>query len=146
MKNITEFKDAHFMSATEKTKVVNNFKRFLKNDCSQTTFTKALYQHLHLHCGFIAHYNINGFYDTYFNGDKDDFLQFCKNFLDEDYLRSPYSYAQDMSDINMAMSIILEEEFVRLVKPFIDKTKLNALLEVKRLMQHNDITINEVTK
>jgi len=42
MENETKFTDAHFMSGREKQKVVNNFKKFLKNDCSQTTFTKAL--------------------------------------------------------------------------------------------------------
>lgn len=144
MENENKFTDAHFMSAREKQKVVNNFKKFLKNNCSETTFTKALYNHLHLHCGFIAHYNINGFYNTYFTGDKDDLLQFCRNFLDEDYKASPYSCTQDMSDINMAMSLELEKEFPRLIKPFIDKTKQSALFEIKRLMVNNNIKIDEV--
>jgi len=132
------------MSAREKQKVVNNFKRFLKNDCSQTTFTKALYQHLHLHCGFIAHYDINGFYNTYFTGDKDDLLQFCKNFLDEDYTAKPYSCQSDMNDINMVMSLELEKQFPKLIKPFVDKTKQSALFEIKRLMAHNNIDINDL--
>lgn len=31
-----------------------------------TRFPEALYHHLMQHCGFIAHYNRRGFFDTYF--------------------------------------------------------------------------------
>lgn len=74
------FVDAEFMTAREKQLVVKNWKTFLKNGLQQKYFTRRLYQHLHLHCGFIAHYNIQGFYTTYFEGGADTerfFEQFC---------------------------------------------------------------------
>lgn len=62
-----DFKDANFMSSKEKEKVYKNFISFLNNHFKESCFTKNLYNHLHLHCGFIAHYNIKGFYAEYFN-------------------------------------------------------------------------------
>lgn len=60
------FESVQFMSDLEKAKVYVNFVSFLNNHFSHSTFKKNLYQHFHLHCGFIAHYNINGFYGEYF--------------------------------------------------------------------------------
>ncbi|MDX4028334.1 hypothetical protein [Aliarcobacter skirrowii] len=62
-----DFKDEEFMSAKEKAKIYKNFISFLNNHFKESCFTKNLYNHLHLHCGFIAHYNIKGFYAEYFN-------------------------------------------------------------------------------
>lgn len=61
-----DFRDAEFMSSDDKKKVYKNFVAFLNNHFKDTLFTRALYNHLHLHSGFIAHYNINGFYAEYF--------------------------------------------------------------------------------
>lgn len=60
------FESVQFISDLEKAKVYVNFVSFLNNHFSYSTFKKNLYQHFHLHCGFIAHYNINGFYGEYF--------------------------------------------------------------------------------
>lgn len=65
------FTDARFMTAKEKALVLKNWKTFLKHGLKQELFTKRLYGHLHLHCGFIAHYNIHGFYSTYFEAGQD---------------------------------------------------------------------------
>ena len=54
------FKDVKFMSAAEKKKIYKGFISFLNNHFKHTNFNKGIYQHCHLHCGFIAHYNING--------------------------------------------------------------------------------------
>jgi len=61
------FEDAKFMSAAEKKKIYKGFVSFLNNHFKHTNFNKGIYQHCHLHCGFIAHYNINGFYGEYFS-------------------------------------------------------------------------------
>ena len=58
--------DAKFMSAAEKSKVLKNWELFLKSGLEQDKFTQALYHHLIQHCSFIAHYDIHGFYATYF--------------------------------------------------------------------------------
>lgn len=60
------FADERFMSAQEKEKVFQAWKRFLKSGCAKTQFTELLYHHLSQHCSFIAHYDRHGFYDFYF--------------------------------------------------------------------------------
>ncbi|MFA6195278.1 MAG: hypothetical protein WC656_01385 [Sulfurimonas sp.] len=60
------FESVQFMTDLEKKKIYINFVSFLNNHFSHTTFKKNLYQHFTNHCGFIAHYNINGFYGEYF--------------------------------------------------------------------------------
>ena len=62
-----DFDDTEFMNGLEKTKVLKDFVKFLNNHFKRTCFSKRLYNYLHLHCGFIAHYNIDGFYGEYFN-------------------------------------------------------------------------------
>jgi hypothetical protein len=60
------FESVEFMTDLEKKKVYINFVKLLNNHFKRTLFKKNLYEHFHCHCGFIAHYNINGFYGEYF--------------------------------------------------------------------------------
>ena len=93
-----EFLDVRFMTAREKLLVLRNWKRFLKYGLKIEHFTKRLYNHLHLHCGFIAHYNLNGYYSTYFETGQDTkrfFENFCNNV-------SSYG-SSDFNDLNTAM-------------------------------------------
>ena len=92
------FKDAEFMTACKKRLVLVNWKRFLKHGLKQTHFTLRLYNHLHLHCGFIAHYNIQGFYATYFESGADT-VEFFKRFCDA----AAHCWAADYKDLNSAM-------------------------------------------
>ena len=66
-----EFSDAEFMSAREKELVLKAWVGFLRNGLRWEGFTRRLYEHLHLHCQFIAHYNRAGFYQTYFERGED---------------------------------------------------------------------------
>ena len=77
---MSRFKDVKFMSAKEKERVVEDFRRFLKNNFDRKYFTKRLYEHLHLHCSFIAHYDIDGFYATYFD-EPEMSIEFLNQFL-----------------------------------------------------------------
>lgn len=61
-----EFKDVKYMPSTQKAKIYKSFVSFLNSHFKPTCFKKDIYEHCHLHCGFIAHYNINGFYGEYF--------------------------------------------------------------------------------
>lgn len=92
------FKDSEFMTAREKRLVLANWKTYLKHGLKQKHFTRRLYNHLHLNCGFIAHYNIGGFYATYFEHGADT-VEFFKRFCDA----ASYSWAADYKDLNMAM-------------------------------------------
>lgn len=60
------FESVQFMTDLEKKKIYKNFVGFLNNHFKRTLFKKNLYEHFHCHCGFIAHYNIHGFYGEYF--------------------------------------------------------------------------------
>lgn len=58
------YSDTKFTTAAEKERAFKTFKRVIdKRDSS--LIDKNLYNHLHLHCGFIAHYDIHGFRNTY---------------------------------------------------------------------------------
>jgi hypothetical protein len=71
-----QFKDTKFMTAKEKQQVIRAWDTFLKHGCKRDHFTKAIYHHLINHCSFIAHYDLAGFYSTYFDQgeDKENFL------------------------------------------------------------------------
>lgn len=60
------FESVEFMTDLEKKKIYINFVKLLNNHFKRTLFKKNLYQHFTLHCGFIAHCNIDGFYGEYF--------------------------------------------------------------------------------
>ena len=106
------FKDSEFMTAREKRLVLANWKRFLKHGLKEKHFTKRLYNYLHLHCGFIAHYNIGGFYATYFEHGAEpigfhathfehgaDTIEFFKRFSET----TQNYWAKDYKDLNTAM-------------------------------------------
>ncbi len=71
--------DSKFMSAAEKSKVLKHWEIFLRSGLEKDKFTKDLYHHLINHCMFIAHYDIHGFYDTYFES-GDTTLDFLSQF------------------------------------------------------------------
>ena len=92
--------DVQFMTAREKELVLKDWKTFLCHGLQRKHFTKRLYEHLHLHCGFIAHYNLNGFYSTYFEAGQDTerfFDHFCT------YSAQNYGANVDYDDLNTAM-------------------------------------------
>ncbi len=60
------FESVQYMTDLEKKKIYVNFVKLLNNHFKHTLFKKNLYEHFHLHCGFITHYNIHGFYGEYF--------------------------------------------------------------------------------
>ena len=89
------FTDVEFMTAKEKELVLKNWQTFLKHGLQRKHFTKRLYNHLHLHCGFIAHYNIHGFYSTYFEAGEDT-QRFVEHFCN-------HPTTMDYDDLNTAM-------------------------------------------
>jgi hypothetical protein len=100
--------DTQFMTADEKRRVLRDWETFLKNGCRQQDFTKALYYHLIMNCSFIAHYDLAGFYETYFI-EGDDTVHFLEQFdrsrgcrsieLGMDY----WLYSEGYHDINGRM-------------------------------------------
>ena len=47
--------------------VLKNWIRFFSNGFKFEHFTKRLYEYLHLHCSFIAHFDRKGFYSHFFD-------------------------------------------------------------------------------
>jgi len=102
------FKDAEFMSAKEKEKVFKVFQRVIKaRDINK--MTKALYTHLHVHCDFIAHYNIKGFKAVYSGQGFREFIQhFDRN--QPNWMREIWVNQDDYKDINIPMADLVTKE------------------------------------
>ncbi len=66
-------------TAREKELVLRAWVRFLKGGLRFGGFSRRLYEHLHLHCQFIAHYDRAGFKGTYFECGE-DFVRFLSQF------------------------------------------------------------------
>jgi len=95
------FTDVRFMTARQKDEVLRNWRTFLRHGLKRKHFTRRLYEHLHLQCGFIANYDLHGFYATYFEAGHDTerfFQAFCG-----------YRAGADYEDLNEAM----REEYAR---------------------------------
>ena len=101
------FTDASFMAAVDKERVLKAWKRFLSHGLQQKDFSKRLYEHLHLHCGFIAHYNIHGFYAEYFQAGQDTERFFAS-------FREGAAYGRDYDDLNTAMLKVLDQHQARI--------------------------------
>lgn len=74
------FVEGKYCSVEEKQKVYKAMKRFASNKFSRKTFTVSCYKMLHLYFGFIAHYNIDGFYEARFVDDLAGTLNQIKAF------------------------------------------------------------------
>ena len=107
-----KFKTTEFMTENEKKQVLRDWKKFLNaliEDYSKlnldwnayNTFTDRLYNHLHLHCGYIAHFSRDGFFSRYFTGPT-SLKEFFEHWDRTDVL-SPIHPAEEYEDINTAM-------------------------------------------
>ncbi len=74
------FGDERFMTVTEKWRVLNAWRRFIRGGFRYPQFSRALYEHLHLHCSFIAHYNRYGFWSHYFDSGPEKLYAFLDQF------------------------------------------------------------------
>ncbi len=74
------FADSKFLSAKDKQAVYRSFATCLEQR-SLDKMDKRAYHFCHMHCGFIAHYNIHGFRTEY--GDA-EFLRFLEHFSEWD--------------------------------------------------------------
>ncbi len=140
--------DTKFMTGKEKEQVLKHWETFLKNGCRREDFTKALYNHLHLHCSFIAHYDINGFYDTYFF-EGEDTARFLSQFDRSKGCRSIeigmtyWLTGEEYSDINNAMCDIASRYIPQLVIASEAKQKEMDVTRAKVLLAKHGIQMKE---
>ena len=59
--------DSGFETAADKAKFANDLVNFVRFDFPQSRFSKKFYTRLSMCFGHIAHYDINGFYATWFS-------------------------------------------------------------------------------
>ena len=142
-----ELHDSKFMSATEKRKVMKQWTLFLESGLKREKFTKPLYEHLINHCSFIAHYDLGGFYSTYFeNGD--DTLLFLSQFDDRKGMPESVEYGwtawltdEDYYDINSEMVRIASKYIPALIKKAKNDQLKTDITRAKALLAKHGIKI-----
>lgn len=139
----TRIKDVTFMTAEEKQKVLRHWRQFLQSGLSKDKFTKDLYHHLTLHCSFIAHYDLHGFYATYFK-EGEDTVRFLSQFDNRNGIPKSVEYGMtywytgsDYNDINSAMCQIASRYIPALVeKARQEQTQLDIMRATALLAKH----------
>lgn len=142
-------KDVTFMTAKEKQKVLRHWRQFLQSGLSKDKFTKDLYEHLIMHCSFIAHYDLHGFYSTYFV-EGEDTVRFLSQFDNRNGVPKSVEYGMnycytdpDYNDINSAMCQIASLYIPGLVeKARQEQTQLD-ILRAKALLAKHGISLIE---
>ena len=137
------FKDSKFMSAKEKAQVLKAWEIFLRGGCRPEDFTKALYKHLHLHCGYIAHFNIRGFYDVYFTTGQGtvDFLEY---FQEENKRRLPWPAYRDYQDLTNAMLEVVTRYGPLLIQQALARQRKADIAHARALLAKHGIDLKEV--
>ena len=136
------------MTAKEKQKVLRQWRTFLKQGLERQHFTNSLYEHLIQHCSFIAHYNINGFYHTYFT-EGEDTAQFLSQFDSSKGCRSVelgmtyWLTGEDYGDINIAMVNIAARYIPALTHAAQIQQKETDVTRAKALLAKHGIAIKE---
>ena len=140
--------DTKFMTAEEKKKVLKQWEAFLESGCKKERFTKLLYHHLIDHCSFIAHYDINGFYSTYFES-GDDILYFLAQFDDSKGPTRSIEFGmawnchEDYRDINSEMVRIAGKYIPLLTKQANARQKDADIAQAKCLLARHGIELKE---
>ena len=140
-------KDVKFMSAQQKEKVLRQWELFLKSGCEEKRFTKVLYEHLIMHCSFIAHYDIHGFYSTYFD-EGEDTVHFLSQFDNNNGIPKSIEYGMtywytdpDYNDINSEMCRVASKYIPALVKMFKNNQKIIDIMRAKMLLEKHSVAV-----
>jgi hypothetical protein len=129
-------KTVEFMTAIDKELVLKQWRLFLKGEFRFENFTHQLYDHLHLHCSFIAHYDRGGFFDFYFQNSRNTtafILQFTNGKSveyggDRGWLTDP-----DYEDLNQAMCTEMQKYTDTILKQIQADIVSHDILQAKAL-------------
>ena len=133
-------KSTRFMSSADKEKVLKDWQRFIESDFDKARFTKQLYNHLIQHCSFIAHYNQQGFFGTYFE-DPEHTMRFLRQFdrdsgcKSAEYGMDGWLKSEDYFDINSAMVEAIEPYKAEIYPRLRQRAREKKLAQIKALMQ-----------
>lgn len=152
-----EMKDVKFMTAKEKQKVLKHWEAFLKSGLEKDKFTRDLYHHLMQHCSFIAHYDLHGFYSTYFER-GDDTVWFLSQFDQRkavlgrggkyvpksiEYGMTYWATDEEYGDINQAMIRIAGKYIPILIEAANAKQRERDVTLATLLLKKHGITLKE---
>ena len=142
-----ELKDVKLMTAQDKAKVLRQWEGFLKGGLKWEQFHKALYQHLILHCSFIAHYDRAGFYSTYFERGEDA-AHFLTQFDNRQGVPKSVEYGMvywytgsDYNDVNSEMCRIAVKYIDGLTGQAQKRQEEADIDQAKRLLMKHGITL-----
>ena len=149
-------KDTEFMTAKEKELVLKQWETFLRHGCQWKHFTKRLYDHLTLHCSFIAHYDRWGFYCWYF-GSGDHRANFFSQFdarnatvnARGEVIAPPKSFEYgmtywaegDYADLNLAMIEVATKYIPVLLEEAQDQQRKADIRTARLLLAKHGITL-----
>jgi len=133
--------NTRFLSVEGKKYILRQWKTFIKSGFNPGRFTETIYEHLHLHAGYIAHYDRSGFYYTYWN---DEVIRFAadngyetapapKVFYEWERFLKAFDIRGEYADINTAMMIALENELSALINKLTNEAKSLYRHEVTHL-------------
>jgi len=130
-----DFADVQFMTAKQKMLTFRQWVKFLDSACSFEQWLKSrrVYDHLHLHCGHIAHYDIAGFYHAQFAQPEDRMRCLGYVLRDQSAGFGGRMSTPDYADLNAAMRAALEERWKGLNVLALDAATENRRNEVARL-------------
>jgi hypothetical protein len=131
--------DTKFMSAAEKSKVLKHWEMFLRGGLEKKYFTEALYKHLINHCSFIAHYDIHGFYATYFES-GDTTLDFLSQFDTRNGIPGSIEYGDLSGGLTDEDYYDVNTEMCRIAWRYIPALELKA----KNDQRHSDLVRAEL--
>lgn len=104
-----QFTPTKWESSAQKAKFANHMVKFIDSGFKRTIFPKWFYNRLSMCFGHIAHYNINGFYNVWFET-KEDQQNFIYNILNWHCCGDPeYTY----SDVEKSI-----QEYIMMVKGY----------------------------
>jgi len=145
-----DLKDCEFMTAGAKRKLLSHWQRFLESGLEWNAFRKAIYEHLHLHCEFIAHYNREGFFSVYFGDEPAKTCAFLRQFDPDgdgksvDYGLVYWITSDDYGDVNQAMREIARPHIQRLTEQACQREREQDFATIKRLLAKHGIDLEGV--
>ncbi len=140
-------KDTEFMTAKDKELTLKQWRTFIREGMQSKHFTKRIYDHLILHCSFIAHYNRWGFYSTYFE-QPEDTIKFLGQFDpngDHTSIEIGMAYwftGSDYHDLNDAMCQVVGKYIRQYTNQKLKEAKTRDILTAKSLLAKHGISMS----